>query len=214
MPTKQKHHSRRQPSKGERLLKRILSALVFIGIVIGLYYLLDAVIIGRAGYGVPDLGRGHFPGCSPKYNSRPPTSGCHSQSSLVYQVFENPIDTDDINKQGSLQVHNLEHGAVIIQYRKSGIPSEDDRLHQDLADLVKRLKDKNKKYCRLIVAPYSFDFAAPSVKELGDIAGEMKLALTAWARIDMLAEYDEERIMKFIDTNINRGPENVSDCNA
>jgi hypothetical protein len=43
----------------------------------------------------------------------------------------------------------------------------------------------------------------------------MKIALTAWDRIDLLDSYDEKRITSFIDAFINQGPESaqVNDCN-
>ncbi|MBI1730364.1 DUF3105 domain-containing protein [Candidatus Acetothermia bacterium] len=199
-----------------RALRRIVTAAVVLVVAAGLYFLLALLFAGRPGYGVPELGRAHtdqnVSGCSPafnQYNSRPPTSGCHDPGTTSYTIHDQPINDQ-------VQVHNLEHGAVIIQYHTSGITGEDDSLVRDLTALVNRLKDKSPtKYCRLMLAPYAIGFAAPTVSVLASSTGNMKIALTAWDRIDLLESYDEMRITNFIDAFINQGPESAeaNDCN-
>ena len=44
-----------------------------------------------------------------KYNSVPATSGPHSSQTVIYGVYDQPVS--EIN-----YVHNLEHGAIGIQY--------------------------------------------------------------------------------------------------
>jgi hypothetical protein len=44
-----------------------------------------------------------------EYNSDPPSSGPHSNTAAVFDVYEDPVDP-------LLTVHSMEHGAVIIQY--------------------------------------------------------------------------------------------------
>ncbi len=58
-----------------------------------------------------DQGRDHVPELPPnfKYNSVPATSGQHSNQTVVYGPYDQPIS--EIN-----YVHNLEHGAVGILY--------------------------------------------------------------------------------------------------
>ncbi len=74
-----------------------------------------------------------------------------------------------------LQAHGLEDGGVIINYRC-----------RDCPELVRKIEAIVLRYPEyVIVAPY-FD-----MKPL--------VALTAWQRIDRLEEFDEERIVRFIE---------------
>lgn len=82
------------------------------------------------------------------------------------------IHTRPIPKE--LQVHNLEDGGVMVQYG-----CECPELVEQLAGVVKRYRD------HVILAPY------PGMKS--------KIALTAWTRIDTLDEFDEKRIVRFIE---------------
>lgn len=201
---------RKRPKKTQtqtrtaRWLRRGLFALLLLGLGYGVAALLNALYGEVPGFAVPLQASGHTPGCIPSgYNSRPPTSGCHAPNQTTYGIHEEPIPH-------KLQLHNLEHGAVIIQYRPSGALGADDTLVAELKDFVQRLRRQDVRYCRLILAPYPGKFAAPKFdpEELAD----KKIALTAWGRIDFLADFDEERIMEFIDAWINRGPEKENDC--
>lgn len=76
--------------------------------------------------------------------------------------------------QRELQVHNLEDGGVVVQY------------NCECPELVARLRDVVQKYDKqVILAPY------PEMKS--------KIALTAWTRIETLAEFDEARVRRFIE---------------
>jgi hypothetical protein len=73
-----------------------------------------------------------------------------------------------------LQVHNLEDGGVLVQY------------NCDCPDLAERLRTVVSRYDRFVIlAPY------PPMKS--------RIALTAWARIDTLDEFDERRVTRFIE---------------
>jgi uncharacterized protein DUF3105 len=73
-----------------------------------------------------------------------------------------------------LQVHNLEDGGVVVQY------------NCQCPELVARLKAIVQRFDRqVLLAPY------PGMKS--------KIALTAWGRLDQLEEFDEARILRFID---------------
>jgi hypothetical protein len=75
-----------------------------------------------------------------------------------------------------LQVHNLEDGGVLVQYN----------CH-DCAELIAKLEAIVSRYPdRVILAPY------PKM--------DMRIALTAWGRIDTLEDVDEQRIVRFIET--------------
>ncbi len=77
----------------------------------------------------------------------------------------------------SLQVHNLEDGGVLVQYHCA----ECDELVRDLREIVRRYPDK------VILAPY------PGM--------ETRIALTAWSYIDAFDQYDERRILRFIEAH-------------
>jgi hypothetical protein len=73
-----------------------------------------------------------------------------------------------------LQVHNLEDGGVLVQYSC------------ECPEIVARLRALVQPYDRVVIlAPY------PSMKS--------RIALTAWTRIDTMAELDEARVKRFID---------------
>ena len=73
-----------------------------------------------------------------------------------------------------LQVHNLEDGGVLVQYN-----CECPELVAKLRPIVERYKD------RVILAPY------PTMKT--------RIALTAWTRIDAFNDFEERRIVRFIE---------------
>lgn len=151
---------------------------------------LMALAEGKAlpGEAVEDQGREHVqPGQShPPYNSKPPTSGWHLGSTADWGVHQEPIPDE-------LQIHNLEHGGVLIQYE----PNIDQSVVEQLTALVTRLREQPK-YCKLILAPY------PTL--------DKPIALTAWTRILKLDAFDENRVVGFIDAWIEKGPEKNIPC--
>ena len=102
------------------------------------------------------------------YNSAPPTSGPH-----VDKIARWGIHTGYVPDK--VQLHNLEHGGVIVQYYCEDC---DDMVNQ-LATIVRRYPD------HVILAPY------PIMKS--------RIALTAWGRIDTFDEFNEIRIVAFIE---------------
>jgi hypothetical protein len=135
-----------------------------------------------------EKGEAHAP-----YNSTPPTSGPHwnilGEAPVPWGIYREPIADE-------AQIHNLEHGGVIIQYNC-----------RDCPDLASQLEDFGSRYvaahplarypssAKLVVAPY---YDMPS-----------RIALTAWGRIDLLDAYDEARMTRFIDAYRDNGPEAV-----
>ena len=73
-------------------------------------------------------------------------------------------------------MHNLEDGGAVVQYNcLAGCPQ-----------LVEQLKAVVRRYeTRVVLAPY------PGMGS--------QIALTAWTRIDPFDEFDEKRIVRFID---------------
>ena len=155
---------------------------------------------GGPGRAVPTLGNEHVPSPSTPhipYNTSPPTSGPHLQWVAKWGVHKTPILRE-------LQVHNLEDGGGVIQYR-CDTPCPD--MVAKLEALAARYREKaeaerakvspllkkpaepvRSRYDHLIVAPY------PDM--------EKTIALTAWGRIDTLDRYDEARITRFIEAYI------------
>ncbi len=103
------------------------------------------------------------------YNSRPPTSGPHYDSKARDGIHTEPIPDE-------LQVHNLEDGGVMIQY---DCPDGCNGLVARLAEVVSGYSSG------VILAPYA--------------GMENRIASTAWGRIDRLDDFNEERIVAFID---------------
>jgi len=103
------------------------------------------------------------------YNSDPPTSGPHLPYLAPWGIHTEPIPKE-------LQVHNLEDGGVLVQYN----------CPQSCPDLVGKLRAIVARYERdVILAPY------PGM--------DKRIALTAWTRIDKFDEFDEKRIVRFVD---------------
>jgi hypothetical protein len=102
------------------------------------------------------------------YTTDPPTSGPHLSGIAPWGVSSVPITRE-------LQVHNLEDGGVIINYR----PDLDKATVDRLADIARGYTTD------LIMAPYP-DLSHPIV-------------LTTWGRIDRLDALDEARIRRFVD---------------
>jgi hypothetical protein len=73
-----------------------------------------------------------------------------------------------------LQVHNLEDGGVVVQY------------NCECPELVGKLRDIVRRYDKqVLLAPY------PGMKS--------RIALTAWTRLDRFEEFNEKRIVRFIE---------------
>jgi hypothetical protein len=102
------------------------------------------------------------------YSSDPPTSGPHLGYIAPWGVHGKPIAKE-------LQVHNLEDGGVIVNYR----PDCEGQVLNSLRSVVARYPD------HVILAPY------PGLDRC--------IALTAWARIDKFDQFDERRVARFID---------------
>ncbi len=129
------------------------------------------------------------------YNSVPPTSGPHWSAPAPWGIYGAPVPNER-------QVHNLEHGGVIIQYN-----TEDLELIRKLREFA---RSQSNFPCYLIVAPY------PDMQST--------IALTAWPGkpgtlttdatylpgvLDTMDAYDEERLQAFVDAYRGKGPERV-----
>jgi Protein of unknown function (DUF3105) len=131
----------------------------------------------------PDQGRTHLSagGKYAKYNSTPPTSGPHDPNPAPCGVSTEPIPNE-------VQVHDLEHGVVMVQYR----PGLDQAQVQRLASLARSYSS------HVIVAPYT--------------GLQTPVAVTAWTRLMTLDRVDTGKIRTFIDLYRQRGPEAGVPC--
>ena len=147
----------------------------------GVYVLLIAGLLGGLGWWV----------FRPKPGTYVPSQGnAHVTSESVTFRYASDPPTSGPHSGGTvswgvhqqpipkiLQVHNLEDGGVLVQYHCS----ECDDLVSQLRDIVRRYPDK------VILAPY------PGMKS--------RIALTAWSYIDAFDQFDERRILRFIEAH-------------
>ena len=118
----------------------------------------------------PDLGNQHIPTASTPH--APYNSDPPTSGPHLPYIAPWGVHVRPIPPE--LQVHNLEDGGVLVQY------------NCECPDLVAKLMAVVQKYDRqVILAPY------PPMKS--------PIALTAWTRIDTLADFDEKRIVRFIE---------------
>ncbi len=172
---KQKEKERRI---GKKQIQRLLSYLIGILLLAGVgYWAGTNWATTPTGEFIRSKGNRHITSSQvgiTTYNSEPPTSGPHLPSVARWGIHERPIPKE-------LQVHNLEDGGVLVQYNC-------DRANQECRELVDKLAKIVRRYSHAILAPY------PGVIQ--------KIALTAWTRIDKFNEFDEKRIVRFIDAYI------------
>ena len=130
-----------------------------------------------------DLGQEHIDpsGPTPDYNSDPPTSGPHAPQPAPCGVYRQEIP--DV-----FQVHNLEHGAVVVQYQ----PDLSDDTRAELEEFARRMGT------HVVVAPRS------------DL--DAQVAVTAWTKMISLDSANIEAIQSFYDDYAQAGPERGVAC--
>lgn len=191
------------------------SVLIFGGLLVWLFMESSKPLPGEK---QADLDREHIEvGKEAQYNSNPPTSGPHYEEWIKAGVYETPKDDRNL-------VHSLEHGYVIMSYNcdlklstfnfqlstvyahgieeaTSGAEASDSATLTEafrsedchtLVDQLISIYEKKGKH-KLIVVP------RPNL--------DAKIALTAWTYLDKFNGFDEDRILKFIDTHKDNGPE-------
>jgi len=146
----------------------LVAALVAVAMVGWLYARARGPLPGEF---VASLGNDHIPTDETPhipYNSDPPTSGPHLPYIAPWGVHVRPLPKE-------LQVHNLEDGGVVINYK----PQCADQVQAGLRAITDRYPD------HVVLAPY------PSLDRC--------IALTAWTRIEKMDELDEPRVVRFIE---------------
>ncbi|OGG26847.1 hypothetical protein A2960_01635 [Candidatus Gottesmanbacteria bacterium RIFCSPLOWO2_01_FULL_39_12b] len=201
-------------------------------IAVGIIILISSIVIYRfiknessskPGQSMPDLGRDHVKvGTNVSFNSNPPASGSHYEEWEKSGIYAGPLDDRKL-------VHSLEHGYIIISYNcdwkeksksvrivPNVLAHEEDLIasssaykgsssshlelnewknNQDCQELVKKLEmiGKNKAWKKIIVVP------RPNL--------DNRIALTAWTKLDKFDIFDENRILLFINSYWDHGPE-------
>ncbi|MBI4212896.1 MAG: DUF3105 domain-containing protein [Chloroflexi bacterium] len=187
-------HARERQRQRELRARRIRLGIVLAGVAAMAALLGVGIVASTRGLpgrsvalqGTDHIGKGvaHI-----AYNSTPPTSGPHwniaGEGPVAWGIYDAPIPNE-------AQIHNLEHGGIMIQYNCSDCPE----LKQQLEDFYNRYVPTHRiplfpNSSKIIVAPY------PDMPS--------RVALTAWGRIDTLDAFDEERIIKFIEAFRDKG---------
>ncbi len=160
----------RQQRRRRMLQQRLLQAAIGLIVVLLVAGVIYMATRPKPGEAVPSLGNTHIqPPQEASYNTRPPTSGSHFSGLARWGVHSEPIVDE-------LAVHNLEDGGVLVQY---DCPDGCDALIGQLVGVMDNYDSQ------VIIAPY------PDM--------ETRIALTAWGRIDAFDEFDEDRIVQFIE---------------
>jgi Protein of unknown function (DUF3105) len=124
-----------------------------------------------------DQGRDHVrDGTRIRYNSTPPTSGDHYAVPVIWGAYDAPVEQ-------ARQVHNLEHGGIVIQYG-------DDVPRATLAELQDFYNDDPN---GLLLAPL------PSLND--------QIAVAAWTQLAKCRQFDRDAFEAFRDEFRAKGPE-------
>ncbi len=118
-----------------------------------------------------------------EYNSNPPSSGWHYGQTARWGVHPVPIDDHHL-------VHNLEHAGVIIQY---DCPDGCDDLVENLTRVVAETD-------KVILAPRAEMAWYRKPPEVD--TPTPRISLTAWGFIDQFNDFDEARVMAFIEAHV------------
>lgn len=138
------------------------------------------------GEAVPDEGRDHVQeGTQITYQHYPPASGPHYPRWARYGVYEDRIPE-------GYWVHNLEHGAIVVLYKCS-----DDCAAKagPIQDLYQQLPKGKYGEVKFVATPYD---RMPNT-----------YAVVAWDRIDQFDQWDPDRVTRFYQAYVDKGPEDV-----
>lgn len=197
--------ARRNRSDSRKRRKRYV--FIAIGSTVALLFIASLLVPGGSGHStssnanlntggpveiLDDQGRGHIEPGTPggPYFTRPAASGPHwitNPSDLVptgsparWGNYGQPLGDE-------VQIHNLEHGGIVINYN----------CNEGCSELVGQLESLIPgNGAQFILAPY------PNM--------ESRIAITSWRHIDHMDEFDADRLNEFIDSYLDRAPESVA----
>jgi hypothetical protein len=135
----------------------------------------------------------HVPALPPgfKYNSNPPSSGIHTDETVIWGMYDEPVPTIST-------VHNLEHGGVVIRYGPD-VPAAEIEKMRDLY-----LDDPN----GLIIAPMlGLGKTIALTAWTYDLGRKQDRTYEGEGRIAKVTRFDEDAFKTFIDTFRGKGPE-------
>ena len=126
----------------------------------------------------PDQGQEHVGSYEAKvdYNSFPPTSGTHHQIPIIWGAYSEPVPT-------VAEVHNLEHGGVIVHYG--------DKVDPATRDELRRFYDDSPNAMLLSPLP-----------KLGG-----RVSFTAWTKLASCTRFDANAAGRFRSAFRGNGPE-------
>lgn len=176
------------PPRARLPLRRGVVAAALVGtlllsvVIPGWFYLsADTDTIGTR---VPDEGRVHLSQSQPAtYRHTPPSSGPHYDAPVqagIYEYLPLPPGT---------YVHNLEHGYVVILYRRRDTTPA---LQQQLRDFYAAVAPVNATP-KLVIAPYD--------------AMDHPITALAWDWELPLEQFDAAKLRRFYDAHRDRAPE-------
>lgn len=159
----------------------MLAVVAVLAIGLGSVFAYQRITYVEPGESVDDLGGGHVNEGTTvtDYNTDPPTSGQHYPSTAGWGIRDQPVPNE-------YQVHNLEHGGIVIQYNSSVTAEE----ISELEDIVSQCDVK------LLLAP------RPDM--------EQRISVTAWTYYQNFDEVDRDAIQDFIDAHVDEGPERIA----
>ena len=135
----------------------------------------------------------HVPGLPPgfKYNSTPPTSGIHTDQTVIFGIYDEPVPAIST-------VHNLEHGAVVIRYGPDVPAGETEKIREFYLD------DPN----GLVVAPMPGlgDTIAVTAWTY-DQGRQNDRTYEGEGRLAKVERFDEDAFKAFVDEFRGNGPE-------
>jgi hypothetical protein len=183
----ERRHRVEQARQRQKMKQRVIVGsliLLAIGVFVGLLWLVlgSRETVGR---NVPVEGQNHVEeGSVLAYQNQPPASGPHYPVTAPYGVSEQPISP-------GYWVHNLEHGGIVVLYN----------CPQGCADVVTQVRDafvnlpRSRQFNRvkMVATPYS---AMPS-----------RIAYLAWGKVEELEEFDYDRLLRFYNAYLDKGPE-------
>ena len=195
---------RRDRSDSRKRRKRYIYTAV--GSIIALLFIGSLLVPGGSGHSsssnaslntggpveiLQEQGRGHIEPGTPggPYFTTPAASGPHwitNPSEIVPNGSPARWGTYGQTLGDEVQIHNLEHGGIVINYR----------CEEDCAELVGQLETLiPSSHAQFILAPY------PNM--------DTRIAITSWRHILQMDEFDADLINEFIDAYLDRAPESV-----
>jgi hypothetical protein len=177
--------ARRRKERRDKIIRRSLLVLAALGIVWFLFLrnVTPNEINGREVLDFSTAGSGQHQPPPISYETSPPVAGPHGSSPVPCGLYSEQIPDEN-------QVHDLEHGAVGVQY-KPDLPVRQIRRIEDL------------------VRSYDSHVFAGPYEEM-----ESNISLTAWGHMVRLDAFEEQTIRAFIDEFAEGGdaPEAFQDC--